>query len=175
LLKFLKVKNLPRKHWFETSGWEMSEHLHASILNDWKAAMQSAKVISIFANEITAMDNTCWIGVYVYTMDNWETTPDLLHLSCVADGGIADNLTFVIMHALLEEGGLSHEELASKLVCFGADGVSTFQGPKTSITAQIREKWAPFILEISCVSHRVNLVVETLLKYLMVSRLESLF
>jgi hypothetical protein len=73
------------------------------------------------------------------------------------------------------EGGLSHEQIASKLVCFGADGVSTFQGAKTGVTTQIREKWGPFSLGANCCSHRVNLVVENLSKYRMVSRLERLF
>jgi len=41
-------------------------------------------------------------------------------------GGIADHLTNVIMHALIDEGGLTHDEIASKLICFDADGVSTF-------------------------------------------------
>jgi hypothetical protein len=54
--------------------------------------------------------------------------------------GTSDHLTSVIMRALLGEGGLSYEEIASKLVCFGVDGVSTFQGSKMGVTTQIREK-----------------------------------
>jgi hypothetical protein len=101
--------------------------------------------------------------------------PHLLHLSCVSESGTSDHLTNVIMHVLLCEGGLSREQIASKLVCFGADGISTFQGAKTGVTIQIREKWAPFSLGANCCSHRVNLVVETLSKYSMVSHLERHF
>jgi hypothetical protein len=79
------------------------------------------------------------------------------------------------MHALVGEGGLSREEIASKLVCFGADRVNKFQGSKMDVTTQIREEWAPFSLGANCSSHRINLVVETLSNYPMVSRLESLF
>jgi len=101
----------------------MSEHLHASVLNALKTTVQSAKTISIIADEVTTMDNTCWVGIHVYTLDNWERMSYLLYLSCVAKDGTANHLTFIIMHALLEEGGLSHEEIASKLVCFGANGL----------------------------------------------------
>ena len=175
LLRHLKVKNLPKKHWSETSGWEMSEHMHATVLLRLKSLVQSARFVSISADEVTAVDTTSWLGVHVYTMDSWERVPHLLHLSCLSDGGTADILTNAIMLSLVEEGGLSREDIASKVVCFGADGVSTFQGPKTGVTTQIREKWAPFVIGANCASHRINLVVETLSQYPMVSRLEGLF
>jgi len=79
------------------------------------------------------------------------------------------------MHAMMGEGGLSHEQIASKLVYFGVDGVNTFQGPKTGVTPQIREKWAPFLIDATCVSHHLNLAVETMSKFPMVSCLEGLF
>jgi hypothetical protein len=175
LLRHLKVKNVPIKHWSETSGWEMAEHLHGCVLAALKGVVQSARIISISVDEVTAIDNTSWVGVHVYAMRSWERMPHLLHLSYVSESGTSDHLTSVIMHALLDEGGLSREEIASKLVCFGADGVSTFQGSKTGVTTQIHEKWAPFILGANCSNHRINLVVETLSNYPMVSRLESLF
>jgi len=56
--------------------------------------------------------------------------PHLLHLSCISDGGTADNLTNVIIHTLLDDGGLTQEEIASKIVCFNVDGI---QGPQTRI------------------------------------------
>jgi len=124
---------------------------------------------------VTAVDNTCWIGVHVYAMDNWKRVLHLLHLSYMSEGGTTDHLTNVIMHALISEGGLIYNEIAAKLICFGADSVSTFQGPKSGVTTQIWDKWTPFSLGANCVSYRVNLVVETLSKYLMVSRLEGLF
>jgi hypothetical protein len=175
LLRHLKVKNIPIKNWSETSGWEMAEQLHGCILAVLKGVVQSARIISITVDEVTAIDNTSWVGVHVYAMRSWERMPHLLHLSCVSKSGTSDHLTSVIMHALVGEGGLSREEIASKLVCFGVDGVSTFQGSKMDVTTQIREKWAPFNLGANCSSHRINLVVETLSNYPMVSRLESLF
>ena len=39
LLRHLKVKNLPRKHWSESSGWEMSEHIHVCVLAALKAVV----------------------------------------------------------------------------------------------------------------------------------------
>jgi len=70
LLRHLKVKNVPKKHWSETSGWEMAEHLHASILLALKGMVRGASFISISADEVTAIDTTSWIGVHVYAMQS---------------------------------------------------------------------------------------------------------
>ena len=43
------------------------------------------------------------------------------------------------------------------------------------MTTQIRDKWAPFLVGATCASHQINLVVETLSQYPMVSCLEGLF
>jgi len=171
----VKVKNMPKKHWSENIGWGMSEHLHAIVLLALKAVVQLARIISISVDKVTTIDNTLWLGVHVYAMDSWEKVPHLLHLSCVSSGGIAYHLTNMIIFSLMGEGGLSREDIASKLVCFGADGVSMFQGTKKGVTTQIYEKWVLFILSASCTSHKINLVVETLSNYPMVSHLEGLF
>jgi len=72
------------------------------------------------------------------------TTGNELHTYCTCHaclkGGTVDYLTNVIMHALILEGGLTHNEILAKLICFGADGVSTIQGPKSSVTTQIWDK-----------------------------------
>lgn len=97
LLRHLKLKSVPRKHWSETSGWEMAEHLHSCVLTALKLVVQNAKFVSISADEVTAVDNTSWIGVHVYAVQSWERIPYLLHLSCVSDCGTADHLINVIM------------------------------------------------------------------------------
>ena len=102
-------------------------------------------------------------------MNSWEWVPYLHHLSYLSDGGTVDILTNAIMLSLVEEGRLSYEDIASKLVCFGTHGISTFQGPKTGVTTQIREKWAPFVISTNYANHRINLIVETLSQYPMVS------
>jgi hypothetical protein len=50
-----------------------------------------------------------------------------------------NSLILLIMNSLMTQlGGLKEEELVSKLVYFGANGVSTFQGFKYRITIQIQ-------------------------------------
>lgn len=173
LLRFLRVKNMPSKHCSESAGWEMSGHLHLVVLRRLKEVVKSAKFISISADEVTAVDHTSWLGVHVYMMENWERIPYLLHHSHVTESGRSDYLTSVIMQSLMGEGGLTQAEIANKLLSFGSDGVNTFQGCKTGVATQIRDKWAPFSLGVKCCGHRINLCVETLSNFPFVSRLES--
>ena len=99
----------------------------------------------------------------------------MLHLSCDSKDGLSDHLTHVIMNSLVVEGGLTHEEIACKLVCFGSDGVATFQSVHNGVATQIHEKWGPFSLAANCDSHRTNLAVQIMSKYSMVVHLENLF
>jgi hypothetical protein len=48
------------------------------------------------------------------------------------------------------------------LLCFGADGASTFQGHKTGVVKQISEKYAPFVLGVHCCAHKLNLCAKSL-------------
>jgi hypothetical protein len=41
------------------------------------------------------------------------------------------------MNSLMTQGGLQEEDLASRLVYFGVDGVNTFQGLKFGVIVQI--------------------------------------
>jgi hypothetical protein len=68
LLRHLKVKNVPIKHWSKTSGWEMVELLHGCVLAAHKGVVQCTRIISTSANEGTTIDNTSWVGVHVYAM-----------------------------------------------------------------------------------------------------------
>jgi hypothetical protein len=63
-------------------------------------------------------------------------------------------------------GGLKEEELASKLVYFGVDGVSTFQCFKYRIIVQIQCQYGPFITIVHCMVHMTNLAIQILLNLL---------
>jgi hypothetical protein len=82
-------------------------------------------------------------------------------LLCI-DGATANGLTELLMGALSTKGGLPDDAIAYKILCFGADGISAFQGKKTGITIQIKNKFAPFVAGIQCHAHKINLAVKTL-------------
>jgi hypothetical protein len=49
-----------------------------------------------------------------------------------------NSLTLLIMSFLMTQGGVKEKELATKLVCFGANEVNTFQGFRFGAIIQIQ-------------------------------------
>jgi hypothetical protein len=67
------------------------------------------------------------------------------------------------MEALMIGGGVSRDQIAYKLICFGVDGVNVFQDTNSGITKQIKENYAPHSIGVHCMAHYTNLVMQTLL------------
>jgi hypothetical protein len=92
----------------------------------------------------------------------------------VADGATANGLIDLLMDSLHTKGGLNSDAIAYKLLCFGADGVSAFQGKRTGVTVQIKKDYAPFATGIHCHAHKINLAVKTLSQFPVVHVVEEL-
>ncbi len=52
--------------------------------------------------------------------------PILPTLQCVVEGGITNNLTFVITQSLILQGRLSREEVGERFICICVDGAFFF-------------------------------------------------
>jgi hypothetical protein len=78
------------------------------------------------------------------------------------DGATANNLIEMLMGSLELKGGLDKNGIASKLLCFGANGCSAFQGSKNGVTVQIQKIFSPFTSGVHCHAHKINLVEKTL-------------
>jgi hypothetical protein len=57
-------------------------------------------------------------------LQNWVRIPILISLDRVLEGSSNDNLTKVIMEALTIGGELPTNQIAQKLIYFGANGVN---------------------------------------------------
>jgi len=74
----------------------------------------------------------------------------------------ANKLTQVITTVISTGRGIIDLEIAEKLLCFDTNKVTTFQSLKTGVTAQIKEKYAPFATSIHYCAHWLNLAVQSL-------------
>jgi hypothetical protein len=160
LFQDLNVPHHPRKHWSEGSGWEIAEAMAKVISYRTRADLAKASYISASADEVTTIDGSAWLSVHVYVCQNFMRVPILLSLQHVSEGANADNLTDMIMTTLRYHGGLEGDDvIAEKLLYFGADGAAVFQGARSGVTAQLTEKFAPYLMGVHCISHRTNLAV----------------
>jgi hypothetical protein len=69
---------------------------------------------------------------------------------------------------------LTQEETTKRLICFGADGASIFQGCHTGMTFQLKEKFVPYMMGQHCMAHQTNLAIQVLSNLPMVAKLEDL-
>jgi hypothetical protein len=92
----------------------------------------------------------------------------------VVDGSTINNLTSLIIQSLVENGGLSEGDIAKKLIYFGLDGVTIFHGVKSGVTTQLMHKHAPFVNNVHYMPCHTNLVVQSLNKLSLVSKIESM-
>jgi hypothetical protein len=137
--------------------------------------VQAAAFISLSADETTVVDNSSVIIVHCYVMSNWGRQPLIVALiKLESNGATSDSLTKVIMSALTVNCTLDGAAVASKLLCFGADGVAAFQGRHNGVTKQIIEQHGPFAMGMHCCGHRLQLCAKSLLQLDLLSTIEDL-
>ena len=83
--------------------------------------------IVVTCDESMAVDNTSWLCLYVYIVHNWGRKPLPITLQKLeSNGSTVDSLLIVITRILASHGKMEPHEIATKLMCFGVDGVSSF-------------------------------------------------
>lgn len=85
--------------------------------------------------------------------------PILLNLEKIVNGSTFDNLIYVIIRSLAVFGGMSKIDIANKVVYFGANDVTIFQGLKTNVNVQLVSKHYPSFLRIHCMAYQCNFII----------------
>ncbi len=137
--------------------------------------MGATRYVAFSCDEVSTVDNQSWLFVHCYVMHNWVRIRILISLDQVVEGLGSDNLTKVIMEALIIGGGVLRNQIVQKLICFGANGIYVFQGTKNGVTKQIKENYVLHSIKVHYMAHCTNLVVQTLLGLLLMIQLENLF
>lgn len=162
LYKLLNVPDMPGAHWCDNSGWLMAGYMYKQVIEEMRRLIGAARYLAVTVDEVTAVDNSSYLSVHAYIVQDWVRVPLLVSLQRVECTPNAENLTSLIMEAVANGGGLDSEMIAKKLLSFGADGASALQGQRSGVTMQIKEKHAPFVMGVHCVAHRCNLAFKAL-------------
>lgn len=145
------------------------------VLGTIKHAIQRFNFFSFSCDEVTNFNNQSQISIHGYVVENQRRVPLFLNLEKVTKRGGYENLNTVLVNFVHIFGGLFDQGLASKLVCFGANGVTISQGLKIGLIMQFIEKHAPFVTRIHCMAHRCNLIMQTFLSLLLVGKIEAFY
>ena len=122
-----------------------------------KESIKNSNFIALSLDEVTTIDNTSWVCMHVYTVNNLCHQLFLLSVAKLNHSVTTENLYELLKTTLIEFGGLDSMEIAKNLVCVGADGASIMQGHKGSLCKKIKNDLAPYAIPIHCMAHRMNL------------------
>ncbi len=145
------------------------------ILKQTMLLVQQARFIFINYDKVTTLENQSWISIHVYIVENWHRVPILLNLERIVNGGTSNNLIYVIIHSLAIFRGMLKTDIINKVVYFGVNSVTIFQGLKIGVAVQLVSKHYPFVVRIHYMAHLCNLVIQTLSTLTFVAKIESLF
>ncbi len=70
-----------------------------------KVVMGVAQYVVLSCDEVFIVDNQSWLLAHYYLMHNWVRIPIFISLDKVLEDSSSDNLTKVIMEALIIGGG----------------------------------------------------------------------
>ncbi|KAG2423744.1 hypothetical protein HYH02_015284 [Chlamydomonas schloesseri] len=146
-------------HW--SLVWSFAEALDGCVKEEIKAVLRRARFISVSLDEATACDNTAWLSVHVYVLEDFERKVIFLNLEKVVGDADALGLKLLLLDALKFVGGLEEEDLARKLVNISTDGASVMRGQHSGLAVRMAEV-APFLLSLHCFAHRTDLAVGVL-------------
>jgi hypothetical protein len=142
----------------------MAKFVHQEVPRATKVAMGVVRYVALNYDEISITNNQFKLFVHCYVMQNWIKIPIIIFLDKVFEGSRSDNLTKVIMEALMIVGCLLKDQNAQILICFKADGVNVFHGTINGVTKQIKDNYTPHFIGFHCMAHHTNLVGQTLSK-----------
>jgi hypothetical protein len=78
--------------------------------------------------EVTTIDNTSWICMSIYMVNNHIKHSYLLGVHKMRDRSTTENIYELVINSLKEIGGMDHLMIVTKLACVGADGALVMQG-----------------------------------------------
>jgi hypothetical protein len=68
LFYFLKIKNMPRKHWFDNLGWEMVESIHDVVLESTKEVIKEYPFLALYVDKVTTSNTNYWNFIQGYVL-----------------------------------------------------------------------------------------------------------
>ena len=105
---FLQVPNFPSSHWCLSSGWEWGKYLAQVEKDDMKEKIANATFLSMYLDEVTAIDNNSWICMTIYMVNDHIMHSYLLGIHKMTKSSTTENIYELVIDSLKESGGLDH-------------------------------------------------------------------
>jgi hypothetical protein len=93
---------------------------YRQLTNKKRETIQGARFFTVSADEVTTIDNGSWVSMTIYYVDEFARESVNAALQHIDEGATSNNLTKIIMKAVQGLIGMTHEEIAVKMLAFGA-------------------------------------------------------
>jgi hypothetical protein len=113
-ISFLEVSNFPSSHWSVTSGWEWEKYLAQVEKDDLKEKIANARFFSLSLDEVTSIDNTSWICMSIYMVNDHVRHSYLLGIHKMRENSTTQNIYELVIKTLKENGGMDHLVICKK-------------------------------------------------------------
>jgi hypothetical protein len=100
--------------------------MHDMFLDSTKTICVFASFIIVFANEITTINNTQWLFIHVYVIQQWKRILILFCVQIMVMSATFDNIFYLMLKCLVEYGGSRLEELVGTLIGIKCDDSNVF-------------------------------------------------
>lgn len=78
MYSFINIPNFPNNHWFEGSAYQMLKYLAIVEVEYLGEKVKRAQFISLSLEEMIIVDNTSWVCIHLYIVENHSHEPHLL-------------------------------------------------------------------------------------------------
>ena len=139
-----------------------------------KEKIKRSNFIALSLDEVTSIDNTFWVCMHVYTVNNLFCQSFLLSVAKLNCSVIIENLYDLLKSTLIDCGGMDNMEITKNLVYVGVEGALVMQGHKGSVCKNIKNDLAPYAIPLPCMAHQMNLAFGIVSNFGCVSKVDSL-
>jgi hypothetical protein len=80
----------------------------------------NSRFFAVTADEVTTIDNGTWCSVTIYYVNNFARESTMATLEHIEEGATSNTLTKVITKAVEKVTGMPREDIAERMLAFGA-------------------------------------------------------
>jgi len=125
-------------------------------------------------DEVTCIDNTSCICMSIYMANNHIRHSYLLEIHKMRENSTVKNIYELVTNSLKKIGGMDNLMITKKLVCVREDVSLVVQGHMNVLCVRLQLSHSLYMLNIDCMTHRMNLTFKTISKFPLVSKFEDL-
>ena len=107
-LSFIQVPNFPSSHRSLSSGWEWGKYLAQVEKDDMKEKIENATFLSLSLDEVMTIDNTSWISMIIYMVNDHIKHSYLLGIHKMTKSSTTENIYELVIDSLKEIGSMDH-------------------------------------------------------------------